>query len=655
MYCQECRAHFLGEASEGRCPYCRREAAPAVEVLVPAEGAASEEAAFREAADGAAPRGERRPQDAGTTRTEPPRRGPWAPGTLVAGKYEIVKCMGSGGFGTVYKVRHDLRNKYYALKVPHPEVSQNDTFRLRFEREIEAMERFVHPDAVMIRDSGVTEEGHPYYTMDFIEGESLAAVLRREGRLSADRAAGIAASVLRVLETAHAHQIIHRDIKPGNILLTRSGRRDAVKVLDFGVAKLLDLAGETGGLTGADRIGTPRYMSPEQITGDRLDARSDLFALGIVLYEMLTGEHPFATGSEPAQVTAAILAGGAPPAGERVPGIPQGLDELVLSLLERKRRSRPASAREALERLEQLKADAPPLRAAPAGRAALLEGAVRRPARTLVLSQATREGERRLFLFFDEEVAFGRASEPGGDDAANRLITRLLPCRSQALDPENWEKNLTISQLLGVMRLDGSAVVMEIRPEARLGISVGGVHGQRRARIQADRFHLTIGERALDLDGDRYARESEELEYDLSVLATGRPEGRPTRRFSGYSNPACLIDCVRLRRARNWPLHEYFLVYRALRIGSSANAALELRGKGVEGMHAVILHEGGEAFLMPTAPGVRVSRPAPGGGGAVDEDLAPLQLAPLEPGMEIRLGDQRLEVREATPALMKST
>ncbi len=215
MYCPHCALHFTGLSSDGRCPYCGHGGEPSkVEVLT--EAPATPETASPEI---------RASVDPDRTRTEPPVRDPWSQGSIIAGKYELLSRLGAGGFGTVYKVRHIFRKKYYALKVPHAEYAREETFRVRFEREIEAMERFVHPDAVMIRDSGVTGEGWPYYTMDFIEGESLRAVLQREGRLTVDRSLAILTRVLKVLEIAYSHQIIHRDIKPDNILLAAVGGR----------------------------------------------------------------------------------------------------------------------------------------------------------------------------------------------------------------------------------------------------------------------------------------------------------------------------------------------------------------------------------------------------------------------------------------------
>src|SRR5262245_7409919 len=348
MHCRRCNIHFSGETetSGGRCPSCGE------------SGGATSRGGAAEPARGllvAPPPGRpSRPDE--VTRTERLPADPWSPGTRIAGKYEVIGPLGSGGFGAVYKVRHIFRKKYYALKTPHPQFLKDEIFRRRFEREIEAMERFAHPDAVMVRDCGVTEFGIPYYTMDFIDGESLKTVLQREHRLSPERAVMIVRRVLRVLEAAHESQIIHRDMKPDNILLTHGRGREQVKVLDFGVAKLLDLVGWTS-LTQESQVGTPRYMSPEQITGDPIDARSDLFSLGIIFYEMVTGEHPFARDHDPIRVTASILNRVALPPRDLVGNLSRTLSERILWMLEKKPRKRPANAQAVLEALSDFDED----------------------------------------------------------------------------------------------------------------------------------------------------------------------------------------------------------------------------------------------------------------------------------------------------------
>ncbi|MBN1441269.1 MAG: serine/threonine protein kinase [Planctomycetes bacterium] len=656
MYCPHCGIQFSGTQGSGLCPYCQRPAEPsgsaprpeATETLPASSGAPGGAAGVADAA--AKPDGDR-------TRTETP--GEWAAGSLVAGKYEVVSRLGAGGFGTVHKVRHIYRKKYYALKTPHAEFARDPTFRVRFEREIEAMERFVHPDAVMIRDSGVTESGTPYYTMDYIDGENLKAILRREKRLPVDRALPIIRRILRVLEVAHNHQIIHRDIKPDNILITRQAGRETVKVLDFGVAKLLDLVGETGSVTHGMRVGTPKYMSPEQITGGEVDARSDIFSLGIVFYEMLLGEHPFAKVNDPIRVTAAILNTQPPEPREQDESIPKTISDYVLWMLEKKPRRRPESARVLIKHLGPVEEGVSQVE--PLESLSVCTAVPRGPAAAVVLRQETSVGERRSFISFSERIRFGRTNDPERG-IQNDFIWRCLPCRSQAKDPENWQRNLTISQQLGTVYPEGTTVVVEPALRAKHGIGIGGVRSFRPARMHADRFHISLGDKALELDGFRMLRSSDPPDLDLSFLGLSRPAGVQAPQASGFSNASCLIDHISFQRASNWPLHEYFIVLRLLKIGSSANAGLRLRSPGVESEHAAVIFDEGEAFILPlggkiivrgdidvfaAAPSQRITDPH-------GIELEPSCLLPLRPGLELVLGDAHLRVDAAADSLFKT-
>ena len=647
MFCPHCRVHYSGGGEKGRCPYCGREgepsrSTPAVDLqpaMTPSVAAAPAAAA-----------------DAERTRTEAQAEA-WPPGTILAEKYEVLTQLGSGGFGSVYKVRHVFRKKHYALKTPHPEFAADDVFRRRFEREIEAMERFVHPDAVMIRDSGVTAEGRPYYTMDFIEGESLKDVLRREGRLAPVRAVPIVLRVLRVLDVSHSHGIVHRDIKPDNILLTGVNGREGVKVLDFGVAKLLDLVGESKNITRGDRVGTPRYMSPEQITGEATDPRSDLFSLGIVFYEMVTGSHPFDAGKKGvekagslAPLTEAILNQTPAAPREVIPEISKIVSDQILGLLEKRARRRPASASLVIQVLE----GAPEIasHSAPATRLSIHPRFPRSRAGTLVLGESTPEGERRCFLFFGDEVRVGRSNDPSRG-IENDIILRCLPCRSRAADPENWARNLTISHHAATLYPTGHILNIDPAPGVKHGIAIGGVKSYGRIRIQGDRFHLGLGDRALELDGLRVESTPGEMRHDLGFLAEGRPEGGGEKARTGYSNPACGVDSVSLYRPENWPLHEYHIVCRALRIGAAAGCALRLARAPAPEM--LLIHEAGEAFLLPLAKGARVARPASGDDTAAEAELSEGTLYPLSPGMRLTLGENRFHVTLATETDFKTT
>lgn len=575
----------------------------------------------------------------------------WAPGTIIAERYEVVEKVGEGGFGSVYKVRHLQRKKLYALKTPHPEYLQDQTFRRRFEREIQALERFVHPDVVTIRDSGTTGDGLPYYTMDFVEGESLRRVMARDGQLSLERSVRIIERILLVLEVAHRNKIIHRDIKPDNILLTREGEREVVKLLDFGVVKLLDLVGKSLSLTRNMRVGTPKYMSPEQVTGDPVDGRSDIFAVGILFYELVTGQHPFEVPGDPIRTTAAILRKQPRPPGELRPEAPDELIEAMLLFLRKKPDDRPADARAARAALPDLSGRT--------SRSTLLEipnslhpRGRRERVRSLVLTRKTPEGPERSILFFQREIRLGRA-EQSARGQVNDLILRRLPCRSRTRDPENWQANLTISQSVATIGIERSQVVIRPAEESRYGIVVGGLRSHEAVRIPADRFHLSLGDQALELEGLRVLRNTRRDAFDLSFIAPLDENEDPELEGIGYSDPDCSVDTLRLTRGNNHPLHRYFLVHRRLTIGSGVSAGMQIpEEEGLRGNHATIIHDRGEAFLGRVEGDVNVALPSDG--EPVLVPLEPRVLFPLVPGLRIRLGSTELEVGGWDPDIFKN-
>jgi serine/threonine protein kinase len=212
---------------------------------------------------------------------------------LIAGRFRIEREIGTGGMGTVYLATHLGLERPVAVKIIRREFAGDADVADRFLREARTMAKLRHPHAAMIFDAGNLPDGRHFIVMEFVEGETLSQALTRERYFSATRAVGIATQICDVLEEAHRIGIIHRDLKPSNILLGKRG----VCVLDFGVAKVLASSAEstaTHASTGSGRlIGTPRYMSPEQCLGQRVGARSDLYSLGVLLYEMLAGRPPF--------------------------------------------------------------------------------------------------------------------------------------------------------------------------------------------------------------------------------------------------------------------------------------------------------------------------------------------------------------------------
>jgi serine/threonine protein kinase len=215
-------------------------------------------------------------------------------GTLLAGKYEVQKTLGRGGMGAVYLARQIAMDRQVAVKVLLTELSTNPHAAKRFVQEAKAVSRLQHPNTITIHDYGTSEAGQMYIVMELLKGQTLASALHTAGRIDALRAAKIISQVCASLAEAHEAGIIHRDLKPDNIFLTQVGRDpDHAKVLDFGIAKVLDAEGASK-LTATGMVfGTARYMSPEQAQGKQVDGRADVYSLGVVLFEILTGSPPF--------------------------------------------------------------------------------------------------------------------------------------------------------------------------------------------------------------------------------------------------------------------------------------------------------------------------------------------------------------------------
>ncbi len=215
-------------------------------------------------------------------------------GTLLASRYEFLEVLGEGGLGLVFKAMHPMMEKLVAIKMLHSHQLQNESIE-RFKREAKAVSRLDHHNIITIHDFGVTERGQPYMVMEFIEGNSLADLIAETGALPLDLALDLSIQACDGISHAHEMGILHRDIKSSNIMLKQySGRNPVVKILDFGFAKLKDQEAKTPiELTQLGQVfGSPPYMSPEQVRGKSLDECSDLYSLGCVIYESLTGCPP---------------------------------------------------------------------------------------------------------------------------------------------------------------------------------------------------------------------------------------------------------------------------------------------------------------------------------------------------------------------------
>ncbi|HEY0192373.1 MAG TPA: serine/threonine-protein kinase [Kofleriaceae bacterium] len=282
-------------------------------------------------------------------------------GRDIAGRYRILAKLGEGGMGAVYRAEQISLKRQVAVKVLRPEVLGNELLLRRFNAEAEAVAKLSHPNTVNIYDFGQDRDGALFIAMEFIEGQSLRGVLQREP-LSPRRALAIAHQVAASLADAHRHGVIHRDLKPDNVMLQDRGRElDVARVLDFGIAKLRDetRATQMQMTQQGDVVGTPQYMAPEQIRGEKVDGRTDIYALGCMLYEMLTGRRPYEAPSVLAMLSKHLIEQAVPPSRLR-PELPPQIDALIMAAMAKDPAGRPASMDDVGEQLAQLLASAPP-------------------------------------------------------------------------------------------------------------------------------------------------------------------------------------------------------------------------------------------------------------------------------------------------------
>ncbi|MDX2021857.1 MAG: serine/threonine-protein kinase [Deltaproteobacteria bacterium] len=268
-------------------------------------------------------------------------------GALLGGRYRIIRLCGEGGMGRVYEAEHIEIGKHVAVKVLHPAYTRTPDVVERFRREARAASRIGHPNIVNVTDSGTTEDGAFFFVMEFIEGVELGLAIHREGPLPVKRALRIADQICQALQAAHDAQVVHRDLKPENVLLiSKEGRPDFVKVLDFGIARVSEVE-ESPTKTPGRRLtrpgvamGTPEYMAPEQAAGKSADARSDIYALGSIMYEMLTGNPPY-EGENVMEVLHRKATETPPPVRSLRPDVPVTVDALVERAMARNPDDRP--------------------------------------------------------------------------------------------------------------------------------------------------------------------------------------------------------------------------------------------------------------------------------------------------------------------------
>jgi len=268
-------------------------------------------------------------------------------GCEIAGRYRLRSKLGEGAMGAVYEAEQLSLKRAVAVKVLKPGLASSELLLRRFNAEAEAVAKLKHPNTVTIHDFGQDTDGSLFIAMELIEGRSLRAVIQNAAPFSIQRALAIASQIAASLADAHAQEIVHRDLKPDNVMLQERGRtRDIVRVLDFGIAKLRDEEGapNTQLTQDGDMVGTPQYMAPEQIRAEAIDGRTDIYALGCILYEMVTGTLPHEATTVMALVSKHLLDKPIPPSQRRPDlDVPPAIDELILGAMAKDPAARPAT------------------------------------------------------------------------------------------------------------------------------------------------------------------------------------------------------------------------------------------------------------------------------------------------------------------------
>jgi eukaryotic-like serine/threonine-protein kinase len=344
-------------------------------------------------------------------------------GRTVDEKYLVEEPLATGGMGAVYRARHLSMDRPVAIKFLHQRLVEDEAARVRFHTEARAAVKLRHPNAVSVTDFGQTSEGVVYIVMELLEGRTLREILSREAPLETARAISIMLQASDAVAAAHEAGIIHRDLKPANILVTQSADQPAVvKVLDFGIATFSADDDEDATVLAQTNsvIGTPRYMSPEQHNGNDLTPAADVYSLGVILYEMLTGMVPF-SGATPAEIAQKHANNPPHPPREVVPAIPEDVEHDVLHALEKQPGDRPANAgdfrRELLETAERLGLEHHAITTAP-DMEMLRDSGVESPSGRLVVDISRLREKRALSSGSNEIKVLGNksAEKPAADD-----------------------------------------------------------------------------------------------------------------------------------------------------------------------------------------------------------------------------------------------
>jgi serine/threonine-protein kinase len=422
------------------------------------------------------------------------------PGTM-AGQYILQRLIGSGGGGMVYAAEHRLLKRPAAVKVLRREKAAMASMVTRFLREAMAVNMIRHPNIVDIFEFGELVDGRPFYVMELLEGTNLRKLIQLRGRFSPTDALGMLEPVCGALEAAHKAGVVHRDLKASNITVLETGTERVVKLLDFGIAKLLHPEPGGAGLTEAgSMLGTSHYMAPEQVRGEQVDTRVDVYALGVLLYQLLTAQYPFQS-EKTEEIAWMHLTAPVPRVSQSAP-VPPALDEIVMKAMEKDREKRYASVTAFLEALKEACGAAPVM-------AAEDEHAV--PAAGIYV-------EVRVLEEVGEEL----------DDALLDDMGTVLDAAEQRLKDAEFLLPLhTSNALLGVKRLAEGAEASDEQAAIKLAHEL---HQALASRVDADsRVHINV---SLRIDGavirERASGEAEVTGGPLLSFEQWAPESNTT-------------------------------------------------------------------------------------------------------------------------------
>jgi serine/threonine protein kinase len=267
-------------------------------------------------------------------------------GTLLLNRYELLEKIGEGGMGNVYKAKCHVLNRFVAIKILKTELNNDEDFVARFKREAISIAKLLHPNIVNVHDVG-TDENINFIVMEYIEGKTLNQVIKAKGRINSTETLDIAYQIAKAIECAHKSKIVHRDIKPDNIMIMED---NMVKVMDFGIAKVAD----SSTVTNVSIMGTVRYLSPEQAKGNLVEGRTDIYSLGVVMYEMVTGKVPYNAESSISIAMMHIQEPVIPPK-EIFSDIPGNINQVILKSMEKEPIKRYQTAREMADILKTIK------------------------------------------------------------------------------------------------------------------------------------------------------------------------------------------------------------------------------------------------------------------------------------------------------------